>query len=133
VTTATCTGTPEVTLSNTAERAVARATTSRSFSTGASPSTVNVTRMSVKRLGTPSSRPRAPRTSMSPSSCDSTRVSFTLRAAATYTSDVVRQAASACSRYSAGFGPVSVPQRTAGSPASTWNARSRDMSSWPAP
>ena len=41
----------------------------------------------------------------------------TPRAAAEYTSDVVTQAASAWSRYSAGFGPVSVPMRIAGSPA----------------
>ena len=70
---------------------------------------------------------------MSPSIVERTSVSRTLRAAATYTSDVVRQAASACSRYSAGLGPVSVPSRTAGSPASITNACAREVSSWPAP
>jgi hypothetical protein len=61
--------------------------------------------------------PSAPRTSMSPVRLDSTDVSSTLRAAATETIDVVRQAASARSRYSAGLGPVSVRSRIAGSRA----------------
>ena len=43
--TPTCTGTPFVTMSKTAERAFARSTSSRSFSGGASPSTSNVTRI----------------------------------------------------------------------------------------
>jgi hypothetical protein len=66
---------------------------------------------------------------MSPSSVDSTDVSRTPRAAAENTSDVVTQAASACSRYSAGLGPVSVPIRIAGSPASRVNASERVVSS----
>ena len=70
---------------------------------------------------------------MSPSRVDSTAVSRTPRAAATYTRDMVRQAASACSRCSAGFGPVSIPSSTAGSPASSSKASAREVSSWPAP
>jgi hypothetical protein len=71
----------------------------------------------------------APRTSIEPASVDSTSVRRTLRAAATYTSEVVRHAASACRRYSAGLAPVSVPSRTPGSPASTTNASGRETSS----
>ena len=70
-------------MSKTAERACARSTISRSFSGGASPLTLKLTRMRVKPLRTSSERPSAPRTSMSPSSVDSTSVSRTLRAAAT--------------------------------------------------
>ena len=73
--------------------------------------------------------PMAPWTSRSPSSVDSTIVSRTLRAAAENTSDVVTHAASACSRYSAGLGPVSVPSRIAGSPASSVKASVRVVSS----
>jgi hypothetical protein len=46
--------------------------------------------------------------------------------------DVVRQAASACSKNSAGLGPVSLPSRIAGSPASITNAWLRLVSSSPA-
>ena len=45
----------------------------------------------------------------------------------------VRQPASACSRYSAGFGASLWPNRTGGSLASTSNGASREASSWPAP
>ena len=45
----------------------------------------------------------------------------------------VRQPASACSRYSAGFGASLWPNRTGGSLASTSNGASREVSSWPAP
>src|SRR5262249_25527599 len=130
VATSTVTGTPFVTMSKTAERCCARATTSRSFSSGASPATRKETRIRSKPLRYSSERPSAPCTSMSPSSVDSTSVRRTPRAAAMYTIDVVRQAASACSRYSAGFGPVSVPNRIADSPASITNSSSRDVSSW---
>ena len=44
-----------------------------------------------------------------------------------------KHAASACSRYSAGFGPSFEPSRIGGSPASIVNATSREPSSWPAP
>ena len=50
VATSTVTGTPFVTMSKTAERCCARATTSRSFSSGASPSTRKETRICSKPL-----------------------------------------------------------------------------------
>jgi hypothetical protein len=46
-----------------------------------------------------------------------------------YTSEVVTHAARACSRYSAGFGPVSVRSRIAGSSASRVKASVREVSS----
>src|SRR5262249_57584550 len=65
--TPTCTGTPFVTMSKTAERAFARSTSSRSFSGGASPSTTNETRICSNPLRTSPERPSAPPTSTSPS------------------------------------------------------------------
>ena len=50
VVTSTVTGTPFVTMSKTAERCCARSTTSRSFSSGASPATRNETRIRSKPL-----------------------------------------------------------------------------------
>ena len=72
-----------MTMSNSADRAWARSTTSRSFSVGRVAATRKVTRMRSKPLRTSSERPSAPRTSMSPSSADSTSISCTPRAAAT--------------------------------------------------
>ena len=59
--------------------------------------------MSWKPFGTWSDSPRAPRTSQFPSSVDSTSVRLTPRAAAEYTSVVVRHAASAWRAASAGL------------------------------
>ena len=58
---------------------------------------------------------------MSPSTVDSTSVRLTPRAAAMLAMPAVRQAASACSRYSTGVGPLSVPTSTAG-----WSASKRE-------
>ena len=82
--TPTSTGTPLVTMSKTAERACARSTTSRSFSAGASPLTRKRDADALEAVAARRRRGRAqPRTSMSPSSVDSTSVSRTPRAAAT--------------------------------------------------
>ena len=69
-------------MSNTAERACAFSTIACSSSSGASPAIRNVARIAVNPLRTPSSIPKHPRTSMSPSTLDSTSVRRILRAAA---------------------------------------------------
>ena len=85
--------------------------------------------MALNPLRASSDRPKEPRRSISPSSVEETSVSRTLRAAATYTSVVVRHAASACSSASTGLGPVSAPSRMPGAPASSTKFRAREVSS----
>src|SRR6266508_119779 len=65
-----------------------------------------------------------PLRSMSPDTVECTSVSRTPRAAAMLASPAVRQAASACSTYSTGVGPLSRPTSTAGWSASKWKLRS---------
>ncbi len=65
-----------------------------------------------------------PLRSMSPATSERTSVSRTPRAAAMLARPAVRQAASACSTYSTGVGPLSVPTSTAGWSASKWKVRS---------
>src|SRR3954447_3052283 len=62
-----------------------------------------------------------PSRSMSPSTVEDTSVRVTPRAAATLAMPAVRQAASACSRYSTGVGPLSDPTSTGGWSASKVN------------
>src|SRR5215207_210927 len=65
-----------------------------------------------------------PLRSMSPYTVEWTSVSRMPRAAAMLASPAVRQAASACSMYSTGVGPLSWPTSTAGWSASKWKLRS---------
>src|SRR3954451_9794842 len=100
--TSTAIGTPLAMESKTTDRSVPRCTTWRSFSAGASPEIRMVIRICSYPLRKSSVlMPNAPCTFRSPSRVDSTEVRRTPRAAAEYTSEVVTQAARACSRYSA--------------------------------
>src|SRR3954447_1183874 len=73
-----------------------------------------------------------PSRSMSPSTEDSTLVRVMPRAAAMFATPDVRQAAMACSRYSTGVGPWSVPTSTSGW-SETTSVRWRCAISWPTP
>jgi hypothetical protein len=103
-----------VSTSNTADRERDWSTIWRSFSAGASPAILNVTRMPWYPFLTWLDNPRMPSRLMSPSIVDSTELNVTPRAAATFAIPAVRQEPSACSRNSTGVGPLSLPTRTAG-------------------
>ena len=62
---------------------------------------------------------------MSPSTVEETSVKVTPRAAAMLAMPAVRQAARACSTYSTGVGPLSVPTSTGG-----WSASNVNGSRW---
>src|SRR5215475_5428171 len=66
-----------------------------------------------------------PSRSMSPSTVEETSVRVTPRAAAMLAMPAVRQAARACSTYSTGVGPLSVPTSTGG-----WSASNVNGSRW---
>ena len=138
VSTPTCTGTPFVTMSKTADRACLRARRAReAFSGGASPpSTTNEPcgsgRTRCGNLGRTGPRRAAVRR-CHPRASTRQRVRLYARGPqphrrATWSSR--RRARAGGIR--PGWGPVSVPMRIAGSPASSSNVSARDVSSPPA-